>query len=331
MNEDQLQRLLAAARPPPTAGNKIEKFSSGNPEDWITWRTQFTTIKDICGWDHRRSRRELRAAMTGTAARIVEDIPINADIPAPQNVTFLLAEYELRFCPVAASDTARAELKHSSQRENETILQWHGRVRANYRLAYPDQEPAELNLNRDLIDYFVLGIADAAVRNEVYKVRPATFPEALVVASNHTAANAILTGQATSSGLVVKKEEGHIGAMQGPFGGCYWCGGDHYKADCVQYRGWLRTRRDGRGRGRGRGSSGSFRGPRRGRGGRGRINSNSRPRGGFDRKRGQPGGRRDQQQLRQVNMMEEGEGHLGSEPHPDMALGEDDLEGAENY
>jgi len=127
MPNDDLQAIINAARPPAHQPHKkVEPFSSTDGVEWQTWRTSFEITVRINGWNDQRARRELAAAMTGSAQLYVRDIPVGDDAVPVEDVPVLLAAYEQRFLPQAAGDLARIELREAKQKPDETVVGWHG-------------------------------------------------------------------------------------------------------------------------------------------------------------------------------------------------------------
>ncbi len=143
-------------------------------------------------------------------------------------------------------------------------------------------------MNVDLRDQFVLGMLDQDVVSKVWHQRPGSYGEALTMANNASAGNAIIQSRATERPAPAIKREPNVNALHdgdggsainkaGPPGGCWDCGGNHYARDCPK---------GGRTAGRGRGRGARTGAPRRGRG------SKVRGRGGRTRGSGRFTGRR---------------------------------------
>ena len=260
MNAQQIADLLAAARP----GRKVEPLTSADPQDWIAWRDSFEITVGINNWGHQRARRELAAAMQGEAKRAVIDIDIQADAHAA-DVVLLLNIYEARFVTAAAGDLARAEFREAKQKEEETILQWHARLRQLYIRAYPNLNAAAINASLDLRDAFILGLSDAQVKQDTWRARPLTFAAALTTAGNCHAGMIVLK-QAT--GMTEIKQE-PIGAMAQPRpfqGRCWTCNRTGHRSNACPrntstaaaagYRGGRSGQRGGGAAARGRGPAG---------------------------------------------------------------------------
>ena len=176
----------AAAQPAPPQRTKLDKYQSADQVEWTIWRRHFGIVADINGWNAQRRRQEIAAAMGGTAAQYVQDIPLNEG-PDPNNANGLLDAYEARFVPQAASDIARDNFKKAKQDEAEDITKWHSRLRHLYQRAYPNMPAQDVLASRDLIDAFVYGLADAQVRARTADKAPEDYNGALTTASNMTA------------------------------------------------------------------------------------------------------------------------------------------------
>ena len=96
---DFLQRVVGAVRP---ESIKVEKFSSGDPVEWISWRNNFKIAAGANGWNNQKQRRVIATAMTGKVKTHVESIPIE-DNDQAADAARLLDAYERRFAPPAAT------------------------------------------------------------------------------------------------------------------------------------------------------------------------------------------------------------------------------------
>ena len=248
LNAEQLQQLLQSVNQ-----KQPDKFSSGEPVDWKTWKANFRLCVQINGWDNQRARREAASCMTGLAKTYVADIDIAAGGAAAQVADYggLLDLYQARFCPGADSDLARVALREARQRESESILAWHSRVRHLYTRAHPDVAAAVLANARNLMDAFLLGLYDPQVRSDTWKSRPQTYAQCLENANNFVASQRVLKArsQQMSSGgggddpavLAIDGEQISNSAITDR---CYVCDRPgHYQRDCIVHRRAVERRR----------------------------------------------------------------------------------------
>lgn len=267
----------------------MDSFSSGLAEDWLAWRSNFLLTRDINGWNHQRSRRELAASMTGVAKQRTAAIPINDGLLAAvgnnpadaANVQALLDAYEAVFVVAAESDLARSNFLAARQGSEESLLDWHSRLRQLYQRAHPNLNPGQIDASRDLREAFMENMKDARIGKDIWRRRPANYQQALEWASDAAAVELIFQKKQTdlnalnALNALNQTASRNVAAMRDPFTGVCWnCGGvGHKRGQCSQpsqgggfpmSRG-SGGRRGGRGRGRGRGGAGHFR-----RGGRGR-------------------------------------------------------------
>lgn len=277
INAEQFAALLAAARgpvqPAVVAGGtkKLTTLESTSGQDWRTWRSTFGTVVNINAWGDLRQRRELKAAMAGEANRLTADIEIDppalgvGQVAAPgriDNIAAALAAYERRFFSPAAGRVARAEYVNARQRPDETVTQWHGRLREMFVRAYPDDA---METSQGLITAFASGLIDQTVAVHVLDHAPETYMAATDLAQMKAA---------TTITLAAAHGKGHIHHMglnalhdsSGP-ATCWYCAGAHLRSDCAAYKkgkeyfGDKKDVRDNRGgsgqkRGRGRTNSG---------------------------------------------------------------------------
>lgn len=304
----------AAHRPPE---KKLTEFSSGDPIDWSIWRDNYEHKAALGQWNHDRCRRELASSMVGMAKLHVRNIPVGYGANA-QPVGALLDLYQARFTPAAEGDLARAQFKDAKQREEESILTWHSRLRELFMRANPELDAAGIEANRDLRDVFLLGIANANVKEHSHRARPQTFQQCLETASDMTASEQVLRG------TLVKKESG-LSAMSKLE--CFFCKGEHLRRNCPLWKeaelhfsgklsfhdgNWNKSSNSPRGRGGHPPSQtgGGYRNPR------GRGNYRGRGRG-----RGQPYGprandkdKKDQQRVNSIGDEETGSWEEEREP-----------------
>ena len=222
---------------------KLTIFSSADGVEWLTWRRNAELTVDINGWGVERARREIAAAMEGAAARGMADIKPTPGGLGGHTVKDLLDAFQERFLPEAQSDLSRALFRNARQVAGETVLQWHSRVRELFLRAHPGEDTEASLLLRD---QFVLGLMELDVKTWTLDTRPATFTQALNIASNKTASRLRIAAAASggqgadipgATGFLpqVKKEPG-VGAMARSDRkdlACWYCTiPGHSKKDC---------------------------------------------------------------------------------------------------
>ena len=280
MDQAQLQTLLdrvGTALDNRGTGRKVTPFERADPIEWATWRRNFEITVTINNWGDQRARRELAAAMVGTASLAVRNIPTAADVNV-QPIKDLLDAYEAKFAPASNSDAARSQFRHACQKEDESLLEYHGRLLHLFCRAYPDLDNDVREASLDLRDQFVDGIRDSTVRERTALRFPDSYAEAYTHASSVEAVQTRLgrKKKASMEGMGVfafGQEEG-----TSPFRGtCFRCGGrGHRQRDCPSP---AETRTSGGGEGRrnptSNGKNPSYsKGGQKGQRGRGRPDQN---------------------------------------------------------
>ena len=285
MDAQDIAVLIAAGRPGPN--RKPTEFSSGDAQEWSSWRLAFNMACTINGWNHQRARREAFCCITGVAASFVEHIPVGdaGVVPAAGGeavvapVEELLNLYEERFCPVAQGDIARVAFKDARQKEQETVQGWHSRLRYLYQRAYPPQPAAVIEASQDLRDTFILGLSHEEIRKGTWLERPATYAGCLLWASNMAAGIRILAQYPMRTGESLEEKPpgglSSIDYVDVANKHCYNCGNvGHIRKDCYARRNDQAGIQEGPARrgggGRGNGGRGGSRGGGGGRGGGGR-------------------------------------------------------------
>lgn len=283
MTEAQFNQLLGQLRGGRN-GKRLTVFNSTTGEEWLAWKETFLKTRELNDWDNVVSRNQLAAAIEGPARRMVSDIPTNAG-----NYGDLLARYESRFLPAAASRLAVTSFQSASQTEEETEIEWHTRLRELFVRAYPNDGIEDSRL---LIDHYIRHLKSPSILDHCYMQNPGTYAAALTCATNKAGALQVVK-QAASGGTVkpnstltlssmsVAKKEGLA---------CWVCGSpDHFQRNCpvAAFQGGARQGRGGGGRG-GRGGAG--RGGGQGNGRNKGSNNNNNPGGSSGR--GKKGGRR---------------------------------------
>ena len=240
MNAQQFQQLLQAARPP-AASRRLETFSTGDPMEWATWRSNFEITATINGWDDQRQRREIGAAMTGLAKQWTRDIALGDGAAVVAVAAGLLDAYQDRFLPEAESDKARISFRDARQQEAETVIAWHSRLRYTFKRAYPALGDAAVEASRDLRDTFILGLANTTVKTDTWKARPLTYAACLEQANNYEASTIVLSKFASGSrnitaiqdsGPRFPSDDSSLSAVSDP-NNCYRCNRPgHIRRDC---------------------------------------------------------------------------------------------------
>lgn len=272
MDDAQFQQLLGqvggAEAGPRAPAVKLPVLEKTDATEYLTWehliRIGVAGLPD----DDAVRRRHIALAVQGAAARATQHISWND----AANVDALLTAYRTVFVTQAASNLALITFEQAEQSEQETVLQWHSRLRVLYLQAYPPPDAAAVAAaqaagqplpgaeeSRTLIQRFVRGLADPVVCQQVWRVNPGNYSAALTAAQNEIAALGMIqhkTGSVAIRPLRVKEEININAVGTGPT--CWGCGAPgHIQRECRSAaRGGNRTNRGGtgrRGRGGGRG------------------------------------------------------------------------------
>ena len=81
---------------------------------------------------------------------------------------------------------ARGEFQFMEQRESETLIAWHARLRSKFVRAYPDVAAGDVDANQTLRDRFLAGLRDRYIARHTYAQRPANYTDSMIAKeANH--------------------------------------------------------------------------------------------------------------------------------------------------
>jgi hypothetical protein len=231
MQNDQIVNLVNAILAGPHAAGaavgagadlrdlKVPSFdrTDRTAESWLAFKGNWTTIRELKGWNWEHSRNRLKASMKGDAHLAVSEIPIGvvasdednrnneadargiavaereADARgiavAERDARYPLEEYRFNrvmrayekvFLMESGTSYARTAFQTAAQTETESIQDWHARLKILYRRAHPT---ADLETTPELIHRFVQYIRHPQVVAQTKRADPQTLTDALKAAA----------------------------------------------------------------------------------------------------------------------------------------------------
>ena len=273
---EALRRTIEEQRP--QGSITPPKFSSCEPSDWLNFRQSYEDCVHVNRWNNDKARRSLRPCMEGKALDAINGI----DTAVEQPLAALLDQVEALFVTAVGGQHARADFNAARQKEGETCLQFHSRLRSLHQRAFPDI--ADRNGDVNLINHFVTSFRHDYVTMKVSEANPQTLQAALQAANAAEATIALL--QRKHKGKMPQLGQlGDVNALDGGSGSgpgegksrfkgsCYYCGKTgHTKRECRKRQRDLKSGNGGGNNGGNNGSSGGGNGGRGGRGQSGRVN-----------------------------------------------------------
>jgi hypothetical protein len=195
-------------------------FANGEKEDWLSFRTGFLNVVRFQRYEQAESKWAAKSCMQGAALLAITDINHEDD---RETLEELLARYEAKFLPPAASALARTHFEAAKQGQKESILAFHGRISTLFARAYPGLNAGDL-----LIRAFTTGLKTLRLREFVQRASPATWDAALQAA---LAEQAIVE----SNRSLVPEDSMDINALDPRKIKCHFClKMGHVQAECHQ-------------------------------------------------------------------------------------------------
>ena len=199
-HQGQDETRPAPAEPARPKGLPSCRFGNTSQEDWRIFRGQFEDSVHFFGYTNDQAKFALFCCLKANAARCVADLR-NQD--RNQSYLTLLDLCQARFLPPAHSSVAQGIFEQAHQVQGETILEWHGRLRAFFNNAFPDNAVD----NPILIRKFAKGLMKDNITRQVLRERPETYELALHAARNE---ESVLCSTASNFDMMAAK----VGARQ---------------------------------------------------------------------------------------------------------------------
>ena len=161
---------------------KPPKFSNEKDEDFLEWKAaSLMALNGKVGWTVGQKCRLALSCMRKSAAIAVQTL----DPDDYASVDELMVTLEQKFVTHGATTYARQQFRLAKQEKGETLVRWHTRLLNLYRRAHPMAGDAEVR--EEVIERFLLGLADPNLGKEVMKTWPISMTEALNNASRLSA------------------------------------------------------------------------------------------------------------------------------------------------
>ena len=209
-------------------------FSENTPRAWKTFQVRANEAKRLNQWSDADAKSQVKIALTGDAASLVQDIDVGEDpdvrvhgFPLPGAKTYFayMAELHDRFVPLMESKIALARFPKLRQEPGETLSDWHVRCKDEFMVAEPHADPETSPVLRR---QFCHNILDIHVSTYVIDQDPQFYRDCLRVAQNKqgnmmqvrlAARNRASGGRLSAiTGMVEEEEDNRVGAINYPIG-----------------------------------------------------------------------------------------------------------------
>jgi len=241
---DQMKNKMTALANAPTTttggggGKQPPKITFANLEtdDWRIFRRNFVDSIECTGHNDYQAKRALSSCMRGAAALAVEGVDYRNTAYALEAI---LDEYETIFLPAASSAMAQTRYETCQQLPRETILGYHGRLKALWMRAYP-----HMTDESQLIRKFYNSIRGGKeLRGQIMRARPATYQAVLAAAQNECAVQDTLKGTQPGYNMHPKADDSEpmdlsalsLNAIAEEDADCFKCKRKgHFKRNCPE-------------------------------------------------------------------------------------------------
>ena len=183
----QFQQFMQALANQGGGRKRLSPFSSADPNDWLAFRRHFIATAALNDWNNQRQVQQLNAALEGEACRRAAGINLAGNNPttgAPWRIAEALDALEGRYLPPGASRLAASLYEQARQLEDESVIEWHGRLRNLFDRAHPGDP---INNNRHCIKKFIMGLNNRELIKDILTADPQTYEACYATATERAA------------------------------------------------------------------------------------------------------------------------------------------------
>jgi hypothetical protein len=215
---------VAARRIPVRYLDPFTNDPARKDENWLVFKRDFILHCRNQGMTGDQAKGALVLSVRGAAALAVHEL----DPDTFPTLEAMLEAFERKFMPPASSALAQTMFEQAVMRPGDTVLDFHSRLYALYKRAYPNSTDNTLLIRR-----FSLGVRNIDTRKELLRQRPDTYAAALDIAQTEEAVDRATRSTAMTQAIMPgpTDEPMEINAMG--IKTCYKCGKKgHIKIDC---------------------------------------------------------------------------------------------------
>ena len=165
---------------PPGGRDSSRSYQRPPPYDgrspWDAYRTQFQMLSTVNGWSTEEKAAYLAVSLKWAAVNVLNGIPADQ----LYDYDTLLAALEARFGNGHQAELNRMKLKNRVRKREEGLTELAEDVEKLIRLAYPDADPAMMEVLG--IDHFIDALHEEELRLKVRQSRPKTMRGAVQTA-----------------------------------------------------------------------------------------------------------------------------------------------------
>lgn len=218
-----------------------------DPHTFMRWRRRAEMAIKINNWSNSRARREVVGHLHDDAYDAAAGVEMLTDEDEARTPawTLLLDALQSVFVPLASTKLAKQLFMRARQMEGESAEMWHMRLRTLHKQSYPAMERANQEIDPQLIENFLSGLANAEIQRYAithdYENYSTALKGVLKEVSNtrmvETSKEAAAMSASISAMAAIKTTQNYSksGPSRQPYnGGCFICQGPHFKRQCPQ-------------------------------------------------------------------------------------------------
>lgn len=174
VNNLQYQSGSIRVIPEASSRTKAPTFDGSSP--FTVFKFQFDTVASKNGWSSEETAIELILALKGTAAEVLETVPVDSR----NDYNVIMTALQRKYGGEHKKDIYRMELRGRAQKANESLQDFAMEIERLVQLTYPGENHPFLDQFK--IEAFVNGIRDPEVRQLVCATQKLSFAETVAFA-----------------------------------------------------------------------------------------------------------------------------------------------------
>ena len=176
---------------PERKGGPIPSYHHDERQSFPMFADSFKLYREFCYIPQNRACLLLKMALKDKAMMLAAHIDPRTYQDQVNPLKKMLKDLTEIFLPATESGLMSARF-HSSVQGQQSIAQFHGKLRYLYSCAFPHMTTPEIEASTQLIHHFRNNLNDLNIQKQVIRANPQTYQEALVAAQKEESTNLIV-------------------------------------------------------------------------------------------------------------------------------------------